>query len=111
MSASGGADRHDLIQNAVLFLNDPKVLSSSLTSRITFLESKGLNEAEIQEALRQASSSPSSSTSNSLPPPDGFRHDGRGYGYDLGPGQRRGTIAPDPPRRDWRDLFVRVTLI
>ena len=106
MTATGGIDRHDLIRNAVLFLNDPKVQSSSLTSRITFLESKGLDEAEIQEALRQASSSPSSS---SIPPvpPDGFQDSARGYGYNYNSGQRRGMFAPDPPRRDWRDLFVR----
>jgi len=92
------------MQNAILFLNDPKVQSSTLTSRITFLESKGLNEHEIQEALRQASSAQTSSfePSSAPPPPPGVPSHGRSaYGY----GQVQG-LRPEPPKRDWRDLFV-----
>jgi len=98
------SNRQDLMQNAILFLNDPKVQSSTLTSRITFLESKGLNEHEIQEALRQASSAQTSSfePSSAPPPPPGVPSHGRSaYGY----GQVQG-LRPEPPKRDWRDLFV-----
>ena len=83
---STSPDRRDLIHNAVLFLTDPKVQSSSLASRITFLESKGLNEQEVNEALRLAEAQ-------------------RGGG---GGGSATWAYAgpPEAPRRDWRDLFV-----
>lgn len=42
------------IENAVKFLNDPKVKQAPLTKRIAFLEGKGLTKPEIQAALQQA---------------------------------------------------------
>ena len=105
--SGSSSKRQDLLQNAILFLNDPKVQSSSLTSRITFLESKGLAELEIQEALRQAATSSNSSYGASAPPPPpGVPSYGEG-GYGGGNGYSQGIIAPELPRRDWRDLFVR----
>lgn len=108
------SNRQDLIKNAILFLNDPKVQSSSLTSRITFLESKGLNDVEIQEALRQASGGGGhrTNTPTSSPPPGVPSYGGGEYRYGQGGGgqaQRYGEglmIRPEAPRRDWRDLFV-----
>lgn len=90
--------RQDMIHNAVLFLQDPKVQSSSLTSRIEFLEAKGLNEAEIEESLKRAKQSQgqSQSQSASSAPP----YSGGGLGWETQ------TQRPEPPRRDWRDLFV-----
>jgi hypothetical protein len=91
--------RQDLIQNAILFLQDPKTQSSPLTSKIEFLQAKGLNESEIQDALSRSSSSSSSQPvqrqSQSIGGPSG------GYGYGT-----RYEMAPVPPKRDWRDLFV-----
>lgn len=46
--------RDTLIQNAVKFLQDPSVQSSPVSSRITFLEKKGLHAGEIDQALAQA---------------------------------------------------------
>ncbi|KAK8850694.1 hypothetical protein IAR55_004614 [Kwoniella newhampshirensis] len=100
MDASSSSSRQELTHNAVLFLNDPKVQSSSLTSRIQFLESKGLNEQEIQQALQQASQG-SSNSSASHAPPQRPNFPAPRYGYEYG------TLAPpEPPRRDWRDLFI-----
>lgn len=46
--------RQALIDNAVGFLTDPSVQSSPISSRITFLEKKGLSSTEIDEALAKA---------------------------------------------------------
>lgn len=94
--------RQDLIQNAILFLQDPKTQSSPLTSKIEFLQAKGLNESEIQDALaRSASSSTSSSSVPFYTRTIGESNGGGGYGGGL-----RYEMAPVPPKRDWRDLFV-----
>ncbi|WVQ72715.1 hypothetical protein IAR50_002275 [Cryptococcus sp. DSM 104548] len=102
------SDRQELLQNAVLFLNDPKVQSSSLISRIQFLESKGLTEPEIQQALNQAAGEPSvqaaglgigSGAGNA--PPERPREPAPRYRY-----QQAYAVAPEPPGRDWRDLFI-----
>ena len=91
--------RQDLIQNAVLFLQDPKTQSSPLTSKIEFLQAKGLNESEIQDALSRSSSSSSSSSAIPRSNTGGESYGGGGYGM-------RYEMAPVPPKRDWRDLFV-----
>jgi peroxin-14 len=93
--------RQDLIQNAILFLQDPKTQSSPLTSKIEFLQAKGLNESEIQDALARSSSSSE--------PRSTIGAGGGGYGGGGGGGGGYGMryeMAPVPPKRDWRDLFV-----
>ena len=98
-SAAGpsSSSRAELIHNAVLFLSDPKVSQSTLTAKIEFLQSKGLSEAEIQQAFAQASSSNGSSGPSHQPP----------IGYNYGYNTDYALRAPEPPRRDWRDIFVR----
>jgi peroxin-14 len=91
------SSRADLIQNAILFLQDPKTQSSPLTSKIEFLQAKGLNEGEIQEALSRSTSSTSSSTQALN---TGYTNE-QSYRYGG-----RTDMAPVPPKRDWRDLFV-----
>jgi hypothetical protein len=91
--------RQDLIQNAILFLQDPKTQSSPLTSKIEFLQAKGLNESEIQDALSRSSSS--SSSVSAYNPTNLGSSGGGGGGYGM-----RYEMAPVPPKRDWRDLFV-----
>ncbi|WWC92510.1 uncharacterized protein L201_007469 [Kwoniella dendrophila CBS 6074] len=112
MEASSSSSRSELIRNAVLFLNDPKVASSSLTSRIQFLESKGLNESDIQQALSQASSGGSSSNEGHVgeyqperprDPSPRYGNSDRGYGYGY---SQQLINPPQPPKRDWRDLFI-----
>ncbi|KAK9370054.1 peroxisomal membrane anchor protein conserved region-domain-containing protein [Lipomyces kononenkoae] len=104
------AIREDLVGSAVTFLLDPKATESPLAQRIQFLESKGLTEDEIHEALRRARnpttqqqatpthssnvSAPSSATS--VPPRPAYY-----------PGQ---VLQPPPlPQRDWKDYFVMAT--
>ena len=107
MSSPGpsNSNRQELIQNAILFLNDPKVASSSLTSRITFLEGKGLTEGEIHEALSRAAGSSSSVSPRSEDLRYATREGGGGYGGYGGGGYGQ-MVAPSPPKRDWRDLFA-----
>jgi len=47
--------RENLITNAVEFLTDPKVQGAAEDRKKSFLKSKGMNEAEISEAIRRAS--------------------------------------------------------
>ena len=107
-SSMSQENRAELLNNAVLFLLDPKVQSSPLTSRIQFLEGKGLNETEIQEALRRAQSGGQPTGQSS----GGFSAETREVsgGYDAYPrnyGHQVQQAAPPVPGRDWRDVFVR----
>ncbi|CAK9785612.1 hypothetical protein CC85DRAFT_272469 [Cutaneotrichosporon oleaginosum] len=101
------SSRQELISNAVLFLNDPKVQSSPLTQRIEFLQNKGLNEAEIQQALNEAAGGSGSVapapavTSAPVAPPAYARPAPPQYGF----GQMY-AAPPEPPKRDWRDIFI-----
>lgn len=108
--------RQDLLHNAVLFLTDSKVASSTLASKISFLEGKGLNESEIQEALQRAGATGGGVGSGQGQESGAVRKDlgfdgGFGYGNPgmraSGYGYGQQMKAPEPPRRDWRDLFVR----
>ncbi|KAI9291567.1 hypothetical protein K502DRAFT_326223 [Neoconidiobolus thromboides FSU 785] len=49
--------REELIDSAVNFLTDKNVKKSSLNKKVAFLESKGLTNIEIQEALARANAS------------------------------------------------------
>ena len=57
--------RENLISSASKFLSDEKVASTPLAKKIAFLESKGLNAQEIEEAMRRSSSS----SAPPVPPP------------------------------------------
>ena len=98
--------REDLVSSALTFLSDPKVQSSTLTKRLSFLESKGLTQEEITEVLnRLNSTSPASpsptpipaagSTTPPPPPVPQYAPYGNPYGQ-----------PPEPPSRDWRDWFI-----
>lgn len=50
--------RSDLVSSAVKFLTDPKVRDAPLAKRISFLETKGLSQDEIQAALKMAEGGP-----------------------------------------------------
>lgn len=51
--------REDQVQNAVKFLSHPKVRSSPVVHRRSFLEKKGLTNEEIDEAFRRVPDPPS----------------------------------------------------
>lgn len=81
----GAVPRSDMVQSAVSFLADPKVQSSPVSQRITFLESKGLTPQEIDAALAQAP--------RGVAPP---------AAYPMVP-----AYPPwHQPQRDWRDWFI-----
>ncbi|TRM66148.1 hypothetical protein BD626DRAFT_628109 [Schizophyllum amplum] len=79
--------RQELIQNAVVFLADPKTQSSSFAQRIQFLEAKGLTPAEIDIAMRQANT-------------------GAGPSYQAAYAPNAFGAYPPPRQWDWRDYFI-----
>ncbi|KAJ6610071.1 hypothetical protein B0H10DRAFT_2438222 [Mycena sp. CBHHK59/15] len=79
-------DRQELLNNAVVFLNDPNTRASPLTQRIQFLEAKGLTPVEIDLAVRQAAQGPAYAPSYAQTP------------YPV--------IGAPTYRWDWRDYFI-----
>lgn len=101
----------ELISSAVSFLRDPNVASSPLNKKIEFLQSKGLNEQEIEQALKQANDpNPGASShtnannsansvtqtysQNSTMPPAPLDY------YN---------VVPQVPERTWKDYFIMAT--
>lgn len=99
-------DRQELLRNAVVFLQDPKVVhpssasqqpayspqtqASPLAQRIHFLEAKGLTPLEIDLAMKQSS--------NGGPPPSHQPAFAANYSPTIYP--------PRAHRWDWRDYFA-----
>lgn len=112
MSSGEANPRHvrpEMVSSAVSFLSDPKVHSSTVSQRISFLESKGLSPDEIDEALRQTGTS-GAITAGAAAPHSGPSH-------SIYPQQQQQPYAPvyygaqhqHPPQqhdRDWRDWFI-----
>ncbi|WFD18204.1 peroxisomal membrane protein pex14 [Malassezia caprae] len=84
-AASG--PRADMVQSAIQFLEDPKVQSSPVSQRISFLESKGLTPQEIDVALGQVGR-PGAAPAPRAP-------------YPMMP-----AYPPARTQRDWRDWFI-----
>lgn len=55
------------ISAAIKFLSDPKVQSAPLAKRIAFLESKGLSQSEIQEALAKVNGNAPTAEIHNIP--------------------------------------------
>jgi hypothetical protein len=67
--------REDMIKPAVSFLSSPNVRSADKAKKIAFLQNKGMNQAEIDEAFKRAgdsgstvSSTPTTTTPTSTNP-------------------------------------------
>lgn len=92
----------DLINSAVSFLSDPNVASSPLTKKVEFLESKGLNQQEIEEALNRANAShlTTNTTGVSRAPTAPEPQPPIDY-YNMAP--------PPLPERSWKDYFIMAT--
>ncbi|KZT72736.1 hypothetical protein DAEQUDRAFT_704347 [Daedalea quercina L-15889] len=92
-------DRQELIRNAVVFLADPKTQASPLAQRVQFLEAKGLNNVEIDEAMRQAALQREQIAQGSSALP---------YTSAYGPVYGSPPFAPQSPVQpwDWRDYFI-----
>jgi len=48
--------RMDLIENAIKFLQDPRVGGGNIDVKLAFLRHKGLTEGEVSEAMKLAHS-------------------------------------------------------
>lgn len=108
------APRTELVTSAVTFLRDPSVASSPLEKRLEFLKSKNLTQEEIDLAISQAGGvSPQGSSTNQpyYPPPQQYQQPPPGY-YPPPYGSQWPPAPPqEPPKRDWRDLFILATTI
>lgn len=118
MSSSEISPRHirpDMVTSAVSFLKDAKVQQSTVSQRVSFLESKGLSPDEIDEALRQTGTSgaitagqaaqagPSHSVYPQQQPPQ-QQYGAPAMYYQNGYGQAQ--MPPQSRDRDWRDWFI-----
>ncbi|KAF9187827.1 peroxisomal membrane protein pex14 [Haplosporangium sp. Z 767] len=98
--------REDIIASAVKFLQDPKVQASSLGKKVAFLESKGLTQQEIEEAMARANGTstgaPAGTVAVAAPPVPAQ------YAALAHPGQGQVMMAPPPlpPKYDWKDMFI-----
>lgn len=103
----------ELLSSAVSFLKDPGVASSPLNKKIEFLQSKGLNEQEIEEAMKRANSSEETTSATSTAnAPMTYRAAVQGLNqiqsqsslpYDYY------AVAPQVPERSWKDYFIMAT--
>jgi hypothetical protein len=58
--------REDVLKSAVSFLTSPNVQSADKGKKIAFLQKKGLNQAEIDEAFKRAGRDSSPSTTSAV---------------------------------------------
>lgn len=89
--------RKELLQSAISFLSDESVRNAPLHKKVEFLQEKGLNDEELEIALKSALSSGNDTNVKSE-----LRRPDLEVQYESYP-------APLPPRRDWRDYFVIAT--
>lgn len=103
----------ELVDSAVCFLRDPGVASSPLNKKIEFLQSKGLNEQEIEEAMKRANSTDDQHQKITATPqisnfsamqqqqPQQLQRPQLPYDYYA--------VAPQVPERSWKDYFIMAT--
>ncbi|KAF9889123.1 peroxisomal membrane protein pex14 [Aspergillus nanangensis] len=114
--------REELISSAVTFLQDPSVASSPIEKRVSFLQSKNLTKEEIDLALARVGEDPSAAAAAAANSPSGYQAPSQqqvayrpppqgpqGYGYP--PYGQWQQPPPEPPKRDWRDLFIMATMM
>lgn len=112
----------ELINSAVSFLKDPQVGGSPLTKKVEFLESKGLNQEEIEEALKRAndnstttsslsssSSVASSNLSNTTSSPSYQSQQQQQQVYSQPPIDYYNVVPPPLPEKSWKDYFIMAT--
>lgn len=100
------SNKSELIQSAISFLTDGSVKDAPLTKKIEFLQSKGLNQEEIEYAISE------SKKSSGVQQPVQEQHVQRttkepqshedSFLYE--------TLPPPLPQRDWKDYFVMATV-
>ncbi|GMF82753.1 unnamed protein product [[Candida] boidinii] len=108
--------RKDLVDNAVEFLLDKSISSSPLTKKIEFMESKGLTQDEIQQALLRSQQphqqpQPESHTQvqqqQQVLPTRQSQHTQQPVRPPPVPEYYYN--APPIPERDWKDYFIMAT--
>lgn len=102
----------ELIVSAISFLKDPNVLSSPLTKKVEFLESKGLNQQEIEEALKRANSNESTANSTAVTQPPKDQHQQQQNQHQQlqqAPIDYYNPTPPQLPDRSWKDYFIMAT--
>lgn len=102
----------DLISSAVSFLQDLTVAASPINKKIEFLQSKGLNEEEIDEAIKRANSTTSdsdkSSEKSSATTYRGAVQERQSSIHNSAPLDYY-SVAPQLPERTWKDYFIMAT--
>ncbi|CAN3373054.1 hypothetical protein DIURU_005322 [Diutina rugosa] len=101
----------DLINSAVQFLKDPGVANAPFTKRVEFLESKGLNNQEIEAALQrynaeqgqstQVATQQQTNTTANTQAPMPVAQPAPPIDYYGAP--------PQVPERSWKDYFIMAT--
>lgn len=102
--------REEIVASAMNFLQDPNVVSSSVESKVSFLQSKNLTPEEIDTALARVGSPTASAQAVAAP----VQHQSQQpyYGqYQQPPPYGWQAPPPAPPRRDWRDWFIMATVV
>ena len=116
-SSSSLEIRKDLVDNAVEFLLDKSISSSPLTKKIEFMESKGLTQEEIQQALLR------SQQPHQQPQPESHtqvQQQQQVLPTRQQPQHTQQPLRPPPvpeyyynappiPERDWKDYFIMAT--
>lgn len=102
----------ELIASAVSFLQDLTVAASPINKKIEFLQSKGLNEEEIDEAIKRAnntSSTPTTKTQTSSA--STYRGAVQEHQSNLQNSVPLDyySVAPQVPERTWKDYFIMAT--
>lgn len=98
----------ELINSAVAFLKDPNVASSPLTKKVEFLETKGLNQQEIEEALKRANGQSTAASPPSSSPSNTYSSYSDAAPAPPAPLDYYG-VPPQVPERSWKDYFIMAT--
>ncbi|ODV93436.1 hypothetical protein PACTADRAFT_46289 [Pachysolen tannophilus NRRL Y-2460] len=101
--------REDLIESAVQFLNDPSVIDSPLNKRIEFIESKGLNQEEIQEAIRRSQETKNDKGQRLNRTPVATNDTGSLNNPQMLNDYYYYSNPPPLPERNWKDYFIMAT--
>ena len=95
----------ELILSAIAFLKDPNVSGSPLTKKVEFLESKGLNQQEIEESLRRVNEPVSKTTSSN----QSVQSTNPALNNNYAPPIDYYNSPPELPDRSWKDYFIMAT--
>ncbi|EJT52983.1 hypothetical protein A1Q2_03342 [Trichosporon asahii var. asahii CBS 8904] len=81
-----------------------------MAQKVEFLQGKGLTDTEIQQALSEAAngtSNPSAAIQSPAPAaPPAYARPQPSYQQQPHYGFQAAVVAPEPPKRDWRDIFI-----